>query len=102
MFFAQFLLSGIMIAIRQHALYKYLKNNVYDRWCELTSIGRFGPGLLNSWRGIRYIYSDRDSALEEVRLLKDSIKIWIRYLVCGYLAAFVNIGLIVWIARAHT
>ena len=83
--------------IYSHKLYSYLKQNNYDRWRELTSVGRYGPGLSNPIRGFKYIYSDQDNENERVLRLKDSIKIGFRHFIIGLLSMLVNFAILVFI-----
>ena len=56
----------IYVWINNYRLNRYIKNNDYEKWRYLTMIGKFGPGLRNPVRGLRYIYGKRDNENETV------------------------------------
>ena len=56
-------------------LLSYLKKENYSRWQELTSIGKFGPGLNNAFRTIPYLYNALDNKEEKVARYKGKIRI---------------------------
>jgi len=48
---------GIRLMITNHRLFTYLRENHTEKWIELTSVFRFGPGLGNGIRWIKFIRS---------------------------------------------
>jgi hypothetical protein len=83
-------LCSLYAFIYNMKLYFYLKKEKYDRWCELTTIGNFGPGGSNPFRGFPYIYSDQDSEDIIIRKYKDSIKLGFRQSLFILIALLVN------------
>jgi len=68
----------------------YLKKNKYDRWRELSSIGRFGPGMSNPLRAFRYVYGKLDDEDESILRYKHRIRLAIRLGFFTGVAMFVN------------
>lgn len=75
-------------------LLAYLRREKYSRWKELTSIGKFGPGLNNAFRTLPYIYSELDNEDEKIAKYKGSIRIGTRYFVLNFIALLTNIVLL--------
>ena len=78
--------SFIYVIYKDTALGRYLKKNNYKRWRQLTSIGKYGPGMVNPSRGWSYIYSKADNKNEEILRFKDEIKIGVRWLLATIIA----------------
>ncbi|MFZ5994267.1 MAG: hypothetical protein ACOYU4_04710 [Thermodesulfobacteriota bacterium] len=81
---------GSYSAFNMAKLLRYLKKERYLRWEELTSIGKFGPGLNNVFRSLPYIYSKLDNEDEKIAKLKGNVRIGNRYLILTLIAFFVN------------
>ena len=69
-----FIAFWIVTVIRLNKLNRYLKNNNYKKWCEITSIDNFGPGLSNPFRAWHYIFKDINDIDEETLRLKYSAR----------------------------
>ena len=74
-------------------LLRYLKKEKYFRWEELTSIGKFGPGLNNAFRTLPYIYGELDNQDEKIAKYKGGIRIGNRYLILNLVAFLVSLAL---------
>jgi len=74
----------------QRFLYAYLKKHKYERWRDLTSIGEIGPGGMNSFKGIKYIYSHQDKENEEILRLKDKLRVNINFFCIVVLTSFIS------------
>lgn len=68
----------------------YLKKERYNRWCELTMIGKFGPGGVNPLKGFSYIYGDQDNDDETIRKYKNNIKLGLKQSLFFLIALLVN------------
>jgi hypothetical protein len=64
---------------RLFKLNRYLKENDYQKWREITSIGSSGPGLSNPFRAWSYIFKNTKEIDEDLLRLKDSARISLRY-----------------------
>jgi hypothetical protein len=73
------ILCWIVTMFRLNKLNKHLKNYHYQKWTEITSVGRFGPGLSNPFRAWPYIFKDVDAIDEETLKLKDAARTIMRY-----------------------
>ena len=71
--------SWIITIVRLFKLDKYLKKNDYQKWREITSLGRLGPGLSNPFRAWSYIFKNTKELDEVLLRLKESAKISLRY-----------------------
>ena len=71
-------------------LSKKLRNKYPEKWKYLTSVGKWGPGLNNSSRYLKFFYGkdelDKDM---EILLLKIKIRHAILYIVTGMVGAFI-------------
>lgn len=83
--------SFIYIYIYNWKLSSYLKREKYDRWRELSTIGKFGPGCLNPVRGFKHLYSELDNEDENILRYKDRIKLGLRHFFVFIIALIVNI-----------
>ena len=63
----------------------------YDRWCQLTTIGAFGPGGSNPFKWFPYIYNDLDTENEDIRGYKDRIRFGLKYGLILMLVVLINI-----------
>lgn len=94
--------SGGLFALRgmyfSAKLLKYIKNKDYKSWVHITSIGRFGPGLVNNFRYRRYVNQMRDED-ESIARYDDKIRIAIRYFALFLSAAIVNFCLAYYLVR---
>ena len=85
--------NTIYCAFYYFNLLRYLKRTKYFRYEELTSIGKFGPGLNNPYRMIPYIYSELDNEDDKIARHKGSIRIGHRYWLLNFIALLVIMGL---------
>jgi len=68
----------------------YLARKNSSRWREITTIGRFGPGLSNPARMLEYTYSDLDNEDETILRYKKKIKKTLKYLLFSVAAMFIG------------
>lgn len=66
--------SGIYSSVYGYKLLHYLKRHNYSRWEEITSIGRFGPGLNSPLRVSKYLRSNLDNDDTRICAYKRFIK----------------------------
>lgn len=95
---ASSLVSAIRIMYLSSQLLKYIKNNDYNAWVHITSIGRFGPGLVNNFRYKKYVTKMKNKD-NFVAKHADKIKIASRYFYLFMLAAIVNFFLVCYLIR---
>jgi hypothetical protein len=76
---AMVILFWCLSVVRLFPLWRYLKQYEYQKWRELTSIGKFGPGLSNPLRVIPYLFGDKQTGDENLLRLKDSARVGVRY-----------------------
>jgi hypothetical protein len=68
-------------------LLKYLKQNYYETWKEITTIPFFGSGNVNSLRGCKFLFSLNLNKDESILAMKQNIK----QLFLLYMISFFNI-----------
>jgi hypothetical protein len=78
-------------------LYFYLMKNNYDRWCELTSIGNFGPGGSNPFKWFPYLYNQVDIDNKDILRYKNRVRFWLRASFFAFLGLIVQIVLLVFL-----
>lgn len=70
-------------------LYFYLKKNNYSRWCDLTTLGKYGSGYSNPKKWIPYLHNELDSDDEVIRRYKDNIKLYYRQAIVSFIGLFI-------------
>lgn len=88
-FMAYILFAGGRLLMYQHKLFLYLQENHLEKWKELTTILGYGPGYLNSFRSLKFIYGKDYLDDPEVLRLKVVIRNSITYVFLGFMATFV-------------
>lgn len=78
-------------------LFSYLKVKNYKRWCELTTIGRIGPGGSNPVRGMRYLRNDLDIDDDKILKYKHRVIIYLRYSLWAFLGIIVHCVLLTYL-----
>jgi len=68
----------VLNAIEGHRLMEYLKHNHRQKWEYLTSGPGFGPGRMNSFRSLPFIYSNDDLADSVVKELKTNYRRFVK------------------------
>lgn len=86
--------SGFFTLYNSFRLMRYLKKVKYERWVEITSIGKIGPGLNNPLRAGPYIRGSLDNDDNRIARYKGAIRVGTRYLVLNLLAFLVNLVLV--------
>jgi hypothetical protein len=81
----------LFTATRQAKLGRYIKKNDYRTWREMTSIGKYGPGLSNPVKGITYLFKESEETDEKLLRLKDSARISTRYFLIWFATTAVTI-----------
>ena len=81
----------IFTATRQAKLGRYIKKDDYRTWRDLTSIGKYGPGLSNPFKGIPYLFKESEETDEKLLRLKDSARISTRYFLIWFATTAVTI-----------
>lgn len=77
--FIAFLKETIHTAIVSLRLNQYLKKNHYNLWRDLTSFGRLGPGMVNSYKSLPWLFSEVTSDDEILIRLIDLARIRTRW-----------------------
>jgi len=72
------ILGGVTF-VRLFKLNSYIKKNHHRKWKEITSLGKFGPGLSNPFRAWPYIFNNTKETDEKLLRLKNSAKMSLRY-----------------------
>ena len=98
LFVIGFIFSFLYVYLYSWKLSFYVKKNKYDRWRELSTIGPFGPGLANPFKGWRYIYGEVDNEDEIILRYKDKIKAGFRLSFFMAVAMFVNALMVFYLA----
>ena len=80
----------IISIIKSKILSDYLKRNDYEKWKHLTSIGQFGPGLNNPFRGAKYLFDNKTEADADLELLKNSAKNAAMFALLGFSVLIVS------------
>jgi hypothetical protein len=94
--FAMFI-SGFYTLYNSFSLMSCLKKTKYQRWVEITSIGKIGPGLNNPFRAAPYIRSNLDNEDERIAQYKGAVQVGTRYFILNFLAALINLGFVYFI-----
>lgn len=71
----------ILNVIEGQQLMEYLKNNHRDKWSEITYVPGFGPGGVNSFRTLPWLYSYDDQGDPQLASLKQQHRDLIRWMV---------------------
>lgn len=79
----------IRVSYFQHKLYKYLKLNYFEKWKELTSIGKLGPGFQNGRKALIFIFNNEDLGDSKIILMKVKIRISLMLCLTGFVGAFI-------------
>ena len=82
-------LVGIVTFVYNLKLYFYLKKTNIERWEELTTIDKFGPGLSNPSRWIPYLYNDVDENDRRILFYKKKIRFLLFCFLAGLLFIFI-------------
>ncbi|MFA7174760.1 MAG: hypothetical protein WC340_15385 [Kiritimatiellia bacterium] len=69
---------AIIVSVR---LNRYLKENYYALWRDLSSFKNLGPGLVNSSKSLPWLFNNDDNEEEDEKLmrLKDAARIRTRW-----------------------
>jgi hypothetical protein len=81
----------IFTATRQAKLGRHIKKSDYKAWRELTSIGKFGPGLSNPFKGISFLSKESSDIDEKLLRLKDSARASTRYFLIWFATSVITI-----------
>lgn len=88
MLFAAFIINHLHSVVMQHRLMSYLEEKHHERWCYLTSVPSLGigPGGINGFRGVPYVFSVQDNEDPNVAELKHRVKLSIIRSICIFIA----------------
>jgi len=87
--FVYLFITSIITAIRIYELKSYLKANKYETWRELTSFGKIGPGMENTFKLMCYIYKVQCED-EKIQRLKDNVRTILIYWYIGWGITFLS------------
>jgi len=76
--------------VLQHKCYKYLREKHTEKWIELTTILGFGPGSVNSLRGMKFLFSKEYLGDPELLRLKVIFRNSLLYTITGLVAVFIS------------
>lgn len=81
----------VFTSIRHSKLGRYIKEHDYKTWRELTSVGKYGSGLSNPFKGISYLFKESNENDENLLRLKDAAHISTRYFIIWFATTAVTI-----------
>jgi len=90
-------ISGFYTLYNSFSLMSYLKKTKYQRWVEITSIGKMGPGLNNPLRAAPYIRGNLDNEDQRIARYKGAVRVGTRYFILNLLAVLINLGFVYFI-----
>lgn len=77
------IISAVRLMCFQHKLYKYMRENHIEKWKYLTTVLGLGPGMANSWKGIKFLLSKDDLGDTKLLYLKAVCKNSLIYEITG-------------------
>jgi len=87
-------LSLITAIILQKRYYDYLQENHPEKWGELTTIWGIGPGMKNSYRGLKFLFSQNDLGDTKLNAMKASVRNAFIYFFTGSIGIFIILAII--------
>jgi len=78
--------SIILCLFYQHKLLKYLREKHYEKWKYLTTIRGMGPGWVNGFRGVPFLFNCEDLSDMRVIHLKQITRNFIILTITGAIA----------------
>ena len=90
-----FIIVSIIHFILALRLNHYLKKNRYDKWYKLTTLGQYGPGAANPFRGYKYLWKNFEDDDDQERKYKQKLrKIW-KLTGIVFLALIINLVILI-------
>ncbi len=83
------LISAVRCVVLQHKCYKYLREKHTEKWKELTTILGFGPGSVNSLRGMKFLFSKEYLGDPELLRRKVIFRNSLIHTITGIVAVFI-------------
>ncbi|MBN2514107.1 MAG: hypothetical protein JXB18_14305 [Sedimentisphaerales bacterium] len=68
---------------------RYLRQNHFDQWKQITTVFGQGPGLLNSWRAWKFLFSEEYFGDKELLFLKKQTRRAWFYVLSGFLISLI-------------
>ena len=72
--FSVIILSVVRMAILGNAYSHYLRKNHFEKWKEITTVFGVGPGMLNSYRAFKFLYSKDDLGDKQLMIMKTKLR----------------------------
>jgi hypothetical protein len=82
-----FLFTIIRLQAQGYKYDKYLRRNHFEKWQEVTTVFGFSPGLLNSYRAWKFLFSNECYGDEELLIMKSKVRRAMYYVVIGGFAS---------------
>ncbi len=79
----------ILNVIEGHRLMAYLEDHHREKWAEITHVPGFGPGGVNSFRTLPWLYSPDDLNDATLAILKEQHRDFIRWAITVFLSSIV-------------
>ena len=86
------LIRGMVLPKRY---YRYLRQNHPKVWEDITTVFGIGPGMRNSYRGLKFFLSHEDIDDTNLRAMKASVRNAIIYFFTGSVGIFIILAIIV-------
>jgi hypothetical protein len=87
--FGGFIFSIIRLQVLGYKYDRYLRQNHFGKWKEITTVFGFGPGMLNSYRAWKFLFSDEFFGDNELLVMKSKVRRAIFYVITGFFASLV-------------
>ena len=72
--FAVVIFGMIRLAVLGLKYDRYLKEHHFEKWKEITSFFGFGPGMTNSYRAFKFLFSKEDFGDNQLTIMKAKLK----------------------------
>lgn len=83
--FVPTMILTILVMHKSSLLMEYLHDKHYKKWAYLTSIGYLGPGNVNPFRSIPYLYTSENIKDIKLQALKQRTRFWTTLVGIGYM-----------------
>ena len=81
-------------------LLNYIKIHHYEKWRDLTSIGKFGPGMANSIKAFCFVIGKEDLEDPKIAIKKKTIHYCLLYLLFSIILILISFAMILFYAVA--
>ena len=98
-FFSLFVFSGLRMTMLMCQVGHYLRENYFEKWKEITTYLGIGPGMGNSYRAFKFIFSAEDFGDNQLVLLKSKSRKAIIFFLTGVIAIPIMMTMTVILAK---